>query len=97
MIGSSHKGKLLRKLVEVSPQQTDLFSCQELCKELHQQIGVSEEERYCIEFKLNMVLNEVSNTVLRSLTAAHIFICLVLNDAQGTRPEHKDRRFEGKV
>ncbi|TNN00751.1 troponin I type 2a (skeletal, fast), tandem duplicate 2 [Takifugu rubripes] len=31
----------------------------ELCKQLHQQVGVSEEERYCIEFKLNMVLNEV--------------------------------------
>uniref|UniRef100_A0A096M5D1 Troponin I type 2a (skeletal, fast), tandem duplicate 2 n=1 Tax=Poecilia formosa TaxID=48698 RepID=A0A096M5D1_POEFO len=32
---------------------------QELCKKLHQQINISEEERYCTEFKLNMVLNEV--------------------------------------
>ncbi|XP_059191229.1 troponin I type 2a (skeletal, fast), tandem duplicate 2 [Centropristis striata] len=31
----------------------------ELCKKLHEQIDISEEERYCIEFKLNMVLNEV--------------------------------------
>ncbi|XP_029008261.1 troponin I type 2a (skeletal, fast), tandem duplicate 2 isoform X2 [Betta splendens] len=31
----------------------------ELCTKLHEQIDVSEEERYCIEFKLNMVLNEV--------------------------------------
>uniref|UniRef100_M4AG40 Troponin I type 2a (skeletal, fast), tandem duplicate 2 n=1 Tax=Xiphophorus maculatus TaxID=8083 RepID=M4AG40_XIPMA len=31
----------------------------ELCKKLHQQINISEEERYCTEFKLNMVLNEV--------------------------------------
>lgn len=83
-------------VVEATPSKR-VSACQELCKELHQQIGVSEEERYGIEFKLNMVLNEVSNTVLRSSTAAHIFICLVLNDAQGTRPEHKDRRFEGKV
>lgn len=44
-----------------------------------------------------MVLNEVSNTDLRLLTAAHIFICLVLNDAEGTRPEYQDRGFEGKV
>uniref|UniRef100_A0A3Q4BTA9 Uncharacterized protein n=1 Tax=Mola mola TaxID=94237 RepID=A0A3Q4BTA9_MOLML len=31
----------------------------ELCKKLHEEIDISEEERYCIEFKLNMVLNEV--------------------------------------
>ncbi|XP_029910318.1 troponin I, fast skeletal muscle-like [Myripristis murdjan] len=31
----------------------------ELCKKLHEQINVSEEERYCMEFKVNMVLNEV--------------------------------------
>uniref|UniRef100_A0A8C7XUT1 Troponin I type 2a (skeletal, fast), tandem duplicate 2 n=1 Tax=Oryzias sinensis TaxID=183150 RepID=A0A8C7XUT1_9TELE len=31
----------------------------ELCKKLHEQIGISEEERYSAEFKLNMVLNEV--------------------------------------
>ncbi|MED6275434.1 Troponin I, fast skeletal muscle, partial [Characodon lateralis] len=31
----------------------------ELCKKLHQQINISEEERYCTEFKLNMVLDEV--------------------------------------
>ncbi|XP_073328573.1 troponin I, fast skeletal muscle-like [Pagrus major] len=31
----------------------------ELCHKLHEQINISEEERYCIEFKLNMVLNEV--------------------------------------
>ncbi|MEQ2192625.1 hypothetical protein XENOCAPTIV_014597, partial [Xenoophorus captivus] len=30
----------------------------ELCKKLHQQINISEEERYCTEFKLNMVLDE---------------------------------------
>ncbi|XP_034031447.1 troponin I, fast skeletal muscle-like [Thalassophryne amazonica] len=32
---------------------------EELCKKLHEQIDVSEEERYCIEFKLNLVQNEV--------------------------------------
>ncbi|XP_051237055.1 troponin I, fast skeletal muscle [Dicentrarchus labrax] len=32
---------------------------EELCKKLHEEIHISEEERYCIEFKLNMVLNEV--------------------------------------
>ncbi|XP_071765079.1 troponin I, fast skeletal muscle-like [Centroberyx gerrardi] len=31
----------------------------ELCKKLHQQIDDGEEERYSIEFKLNMVVNEV--------------------------------------
>uniref|UniRef100_A0A671U7M0 Troponin I2, fast skeletal type n=1 Tax=Sparus aurata TaxID=8175 RepID=A0A671U7M0_SPAAU len=31
----------------------------ELCKKLHEQVNISEEERYSIEFKLNMVLNEV--------------------------------------
>ncbi|KAI3371562.1 hypothetical protein L3Q82_023584 [Scortum barcoo] len=31
----------------------------ELCTKLHEQINISEEERYCIEFKLNLVLNEV--------------------------------------
>uniref|UniRef100_A0A3B4WU17 Uncharacterized protein n=1 Tax=Seriola lalandi dorsalis TaxID=1841481 RepID=A0A3B4WU17_SERLL len=31
----------------------------ELCQKLHEQIDISEEERYSIEFKLNMVLNEV--------------------------------------
>ncbi|KAM4553477.1 troponin I, fast skeletal muscle-like [Fundulus diaphanus] len=31
----------------------------ELCKKLHQEINISEEERYSTEFKLNMVLNEV--------------------------------------
>uniref|UniRef100_A0A3Q1EVA5 Troponin I type 2a (skeletal, fast), tandem duplicate 2 n=1 Tax=Acanthochromis polyacanthus TaxID=80966 RepID=A0A3Q1EVA5_9TELE len=31
----------------------------ELCQKLHEQIDISEEERYCMEFKLNMVLNEV--------------------------------------
>ncbi|XP_019934558.1 troponin I, fast skeletal muscle-like isoform X2 [Paralichthys olivaceus] len=31
----------------------------ELCQKFHEQIDISEEERYCIEFKLNMVLNEV--------------------------------------
>ncbi|KAM7397295.1 hypothetical protein PAMP_020279 [Pampus punctatissimus] len=31
----------------------------ELCKLLHEKIDVSEEERYTIEYKLNMVLNEV--------------------------------------
>lgn len=36
-----------------------VFFLQELCKQLHEQIDISEEERYCIEFKLNMVLNEV--------------------------------------
>nr|XP_020449243.1 troponin I, fast skeletal muscle-like [Monopterus albus] len=33
----------------------------ELCKKLHEQIDISEEERYCIEFKLNMTLNEVKD------------------------------------
>ncbi|XP_074534107.1 troponin I, fast skeletal muscle-like [Halichoeres trimaculatus] len=32
---------------------------EELCKKLHAEIDLSEEERYCIEFKLNMVLSEV--------------------------------------
>ncbi|KAM6927009.1 troponin I, fast skeletal muscle-like [Lycodopsis pacificus] len=32
---------------------------EELCKKLHGQIDISEEERYSIEFKLNLVLNEV--------------------------------------
>ncbi|KAM3608884.1 uncharacterized protein V6R79_006290 [Siganus canaliculatus] len=32
---------------------------EELCLKLHEQINESEEERYGIEFKLNMVLNEV--------------------------------------
>lgn len=32
---------------------------QDLCQKLHEKIGISEEERYGIEFKLNMVLNEV--------------------------------------
>lgn len=36
-----------------------LVFLQELCEKLHEQIGISEEERYGIEFKLNMVLNEV--------------------------------------
>lgn len=36
-----------------------LVFLQELCQKLHEQIGISEEERYGIEFKLNMVLNEV--------------------------------------
>ncbi|XP_005748804.1 troponin I, fast skeletal muscle-like [Pundamilia nyererei] len=31
----------------------------ELCQKLHEQIIISEDERYGIEFKLNMVLNEV--------------------------------------
>ncbi|XP_072290931.1 troponin I, fast skeletal muscle-like [Eucyclogobius newberryi] len=31
----------------------------ELCEKLHEQIDLSEEERYCLEFKLNMVLEEV--------------------------------------
>ncbi|KAK2880529.1 troponin I, fast skeletal muscle-like [Channa argus] len=31
----------------------------ELCNKLHKEIDISEEERYSIEFKLNMVLNEV--------------------------------------
>uniref|UniRef100_A0A8C2Z1X8 Troponin I type 2a (skeletal, fast), tandem duplicate 2 n=1 Tax=Cyclopterus lumpus TaxID=8103 RepID=A0A8C2Z1X8_CYCLU len=31
----------------------------ELCQKLHEQIDISEEERYGIEFKLNLVLNEV--------------------------------------
>ncbi|TNN48802.1 Troponin I, fast skeletal muscle [Liparis tanakae] len=31
----------------------------ELCQKLHEQIDLSEEERYGIEFKLNLVLNEV--------------------------------------
>ncbi|XP_068595750.1 troponin I, fast skeletal muscle-like isoform X2 [Brachionichthys hirsutus] len=31
----------------------------ELCEKLHDQIDISEEERYCLEFKLGMVLNEV--------------------------------------
>uniref|UniRef100_A0A8C6WFA4 Troponin I type 2a (skeletal, fast), tandem duplicate 2 n=1 Tax=Neogobius melanostomus TaxID=47308 RepID=A0A8C6WFA4_9GOBI len=31
----------------------------ELCEKLHEQIDMSEEERYCLEFKLNMVLEEV--------------------------------------
>ncbi|XP_037539166.1 troponin I, fast skeletal muscle [Nematolebias whitei] len=31
----------------------------ELCKKLHQEINISEEERYCTEFKLNQVLSEV--------------------------------------
>ncbi|XP_070827710.1 troponin I, fast skeletal muscle-like [Chaetodon trifascialis] len=30
-----------------------------LCQKLHTEINISEEERYCIEFKLGMVLNEV--------------------------------------
>ncbi|KAM9376255.1 uncharacterized protein KZ484_008876 [Pholidichthys leucotaenia] len=33
----------------------------ELCKKLHEQIDISEEERYVTEFKLNMVLNEVQD------------------------------------
>ncbi|XP_034540673.1 troponin I, fast skeletal muscle-like [Notolabrus celidotus] len=32
---------------------------EELCMKLHEQIDLSEEERYCIEFKLNLVLSEV--------------------------------------
>ncbi|CAJ1056021.1 troponin I%2C fast skeletal muscle-like [Xyrichtys novacula] len=32
---------------------------EELCKKLHEQLDISEEERYSIEFKLNMVLSEV--------------------------------------
>lgn len=36
-----------------------LFSPQELCKKLHDQINISEEERYSIEFKLNLVMTEV--------------------------------------
>lgn len=36
-----------------------MFVSQELCQKLHEQITISEEERYSIEFKLNMVLNEV--------------------------------------
>ncbi|XP_020490596.1 troponin I, fast skeletal muscle [Labrus bergylta] len=32
---------------------------EQLCKTLHEQIDLSEEERYGTEFKLNMVLNEV--------------------------------------
>ncbi|KAK7916513.1 hypothetical protein WMY93_012274 [Mugilogobius chulae] len=31
----------------------------ELCEKLHEQIDLSEEERYCLEFKLKMVLDEV--------------------------------------
>ncbi|XP_075995397.1 troponin I, fast skeletal muscle-like [Genypterus blacodes] len=31
----------------------------ELCKKLHEQIDLSEEERYCSEFKLDLVRNEV--------------------------------------
>ncbi|CAG5958570.1 unnamed protein product, partial [Menidia menidia] len=31
----------------------------DLCQKLHEQIGICEEERYCTEFKLDMVLNEV--------------------------------------
>ncbi|XP_056137464.1 troponin I, fast skeletal muscle-like [Lampris incognitus] len=31
----------------------------ELCTKLHQQIHISEEEKYCIEFKLKLVLDEV--------------------------------------
>lgn len=58
-----HEQKLLRN--RGGHAQTDLCACQELCKQLHEQIGVSEEERYSIEFKLNMVLNEVRH-VLRS-------------------------------
>ncbi|XP_026167141.1 troponin I, fast skeletal muscle-like [Mastacembelus armatus] len=33
----------------------------ELCKKLHEQVDASEEERYSIEFKLDMVLNEVKD------------------------------------
>lgn len=40
-----------------------LCSLQELCQKLHEQVNISEEERYSIEFKLNMVLNEVSSPV----------------------------------
>ncbi|XP_054476446.1 troponin I, fast skeletal muscle-like [Anoplopoma fimbria] len=32
---------------------------EDLCQKLHEQIDISEEERYGIEFKLNLVLNEV--------------------------------------
>ncbi|XP_037308527.1 troponin I, fast skeletal muscle-like isoform X2 [Pungitius pungitius] len=32
---------------------------EELCKKLHDQINISEEERYSIEFKLNLVMTEV--------------------------------------
>lgn len=39
-----------------------VFCPQELCKKLHEQVSISEDERYCIEFKLNMVLNEVRAT-----------------------------------
>ena len=45
-----------------------LFSLQELCKKLHEQIDVSEEERYSIEFKLNLVLNEVRHSSLDLFT-----------------------------
>uniref|UniRef100_A0A8C6LZM3 Troponin I2, fast skeletal type n=2 Tax=Nothobranchius TaxID=28779 RepID=A0A8C6LZM3_NOTFU len=31
----------------------------ELCNKLHEEVNNSEEERYCIEFKLNLVLDEV--------------------------------------
>lgn len=44
-------------------QETDcchlVWFLQDLCQKLHEKIGISEEERYGIEFKLNMVLNEV--------------------------------------
>ncbi|TMS05897.1 Troponin I, fast skeletal muscle [Larimichthys crocea] len=31
---------------------------EELCQKLHEQIDISEDERYSLEFKLNMVLRE---------------------------------------
>uniref|UniRef100_A0A8C5HMA2 Troponin I, fast skeletal muscle-like n=1 Tax=Gouania willdenowi TaxID=441366 RepID=A0A8C5HMA2_GOUWI len=37
----------------------------ELCHKLHEQINLSEEERYSIEFKLNMVINEVRDLSIK--------------------------------
>ncbi|XP_069019599.1 troponin I, fast skeletal muscle-like [Embiotoca jacksoni] len=31
----------------------------DLCQKLHEQIDIGEEDRYCMEFKLNLVVNEV--------------------------------------
>uniref|UniRef100_A0A3Q2Z897 Troponin I type 2a (skeletal, fast), tandem duplicate 2 n=1 Tax=Hippocampus comes TaxID=109280 RepID=A0A3Q2Z897_HIPCM len=59
---SEKAGERERFLADKCPHMDIPYSgdeLRELCKQLRQQIDISEEERYCIEFKLNMVLNEV--------------------------------------
>lgn len=70
-------------------------SLQELCEKLHEQIDLSEEERYSIEFKLNMVLNEVRLSsvklnVKKKKTPFIIMKLTVLNTClnEGPRPQY---------